>query len=100
MKRRPMSNPIPAWQPLPPAEAPAEEVSELLERLHAFRERLADAERMQHMVEQGLHDLEDPTPAERTYYRVEIQVARNRSTLWKRQIIQLERSARAKGLQP
>lgn len=101
MKRRPTRAPRTSWEPLPAPEEPAAEVAELLDRLHVFRQHLDDAARQVHMLEQTVREVGDELPpGSRTYYRIESQVARNRVTLWSRQVVQLERAARAMGLQP
>lgn len=91
----------PQIAPLPPAEPPAADVLELTDRLHTFRTHLADAERQVHMLEATVRDEgEQLPPGSRTYYRIEVAVARNRVTQWTREVRALERAARAKGLQP
>lgn len=101
MTRRLPRPAVPQGTPLPPAEPPAAEVVELLDRLRIFREHQADAERQVHMLERALHEADGGLPpGSRTYYRIEIQVARNRVTLWTREVRALERAARSMGLKP
>jgi uncharacterized membrane protein len=73
----------------------------MLDRLHTFRQHLEDAERQVHMIEQSFRDAgEQLPPGSRTYFRIEARVARNRVTLWTREVRALERRARSLGLQP
>lgn len=96
-----MRPPVPQPTPLPPAEPPSHDVLELTDRLHTFRTHLADSERQVHMLEQALIEADGGLPpGSRTYYRIEIRVARNRVTLWTREVRALERAARSMGLRP
>jgi uncharacterized membrane protein len=91
----------PQMTPLPPADPPADDVLELLDRLATFRGHLTDAERQVHMLEQTVREEGEQLPAgSRTYYRIEVRIARNRLMHWTREVRALERAARAKGLQP
>jgi hypothetical protein len=98
--RRPLRQAPVQWAPLPLPEAPAEEVTELVERLAKFREQLADAERQVHMIDMTFGDVPALPPGSRTHYRIEARVARNRVMLWTREVRALERRARALGLKP
>ena len=88
---------------LPPAEPPADTVLDVVDRLRTVREHLTEAKRQLHMLEQTFRDNARPPqrpPGSRTYYRIELRVARNRVTLWTREVRALERRARQLGLKP
>jgi len=87
---------------LPPAEPPADTVLDVVDRLRIFRDHLTEAKRQLHMLGETFRDNTRPQlpPGSTTYYRIELRVARNRVTLWTREVRALERRARQLGLKP
>jgi hypothetical protein len=80
-----------------PAQPPAEDVDELLERLRQAREELTEAGRVVHLLSTVNEPLEGHALRRQL---IESIVAERRCELWANAIVMLERRARSLGLQP
>jgi len=85
---------------MPPAQPPADDVTAVLDRLNGARAHRVEAVRQEDMLEQALTEASDVPAVMVDYLRIERRVARNRTTLWTRQVRQLEAMARGMGLKP